>query len=169
MLKYLLLLGVVLSLQSACKSSGEMVSTYEEEHVNMQNPWTRIDFKPSKEMILPNGYTTYVLDTALFNKQLQMGKAHIPMEDGEMTIYDVKNSNTMSAELQAKFPNIKSYVGNSTINTLCQARIDQKNMEFKISILCNNGTTYLQELYDLGIYFIYNKKDLPAGVGTVKE
>lgn len=169
MLKYFLSFGLLIGVLGACKSAGSSVTAPKQVIENMQNPWLQIDFKPSKELILPNGYTTYILDTALLSKQLQNGKALIPMQNGETISYDIENSKTMSAELQAKFPNIKSYLGNSPENALCQARIDQKNMEFKISILCNNGTVYLQELYDLGIYFIYNKKDLPTGVGTVKE
>lgn len=143
--------------------------TLAKEEPSLKVAWTRVDFKPAKDLVLPDAYTTYTLNTAVFKKQLFMGEIELPAFDGSIAAYKVKDSGTMSPELQAKFPNIKSYSGYDVKNKLCQSRVDQKEDKFKIVVLCNDKTFYIQDLYDLGLYFIYNKKDLPEGVGTVKE
>lgn len=75
----------------------------------------------------------------------------------------------MSPELQAKFPNIRSYEGVGKYHSFCQCRIDQKNKSFTIAIFCNDASYYIKELNTEGIYFFYAKHDLPEGVGHIKE
>lgn len=156
------MLAIVCGL-SACKS------TKVETQTNPGLTWERMDFKPSKEMLLPNGYSTYILNAELFIEELNEGRVSLPMPDGKLAIHQVEDSQTMSPELQAKFPNIRSFNGHDEQNSLCQSRIDQKDDSFKTVIFCNDATIYIQDLHDLGLYFVYYKKDLPEGVGTVKE
>ncbi len=167
-MKYALLALITVVLFS-CKSSKELKSSKEEMVETFQNTWEKVNFKPEKGLVLPLEYSTYILHAESFKTQLIEGTVEIPNEDGSLSSYQVKDSGTMSPGLQEKFPNIRTYVGNNPDNTLCQARIDQKDMDFKITLLCNDATIYVQQLHDLGIYFIYNKSNLPNGVGTVKE
>ncbi len=161
-MKYLTILTIIAGL-FGCKST--KIEKQTESHIT----WEKVDFKPNKEMILPNAYSTFTLQAENFTSQLKSGKIELPMPNGELSSHLVEDSQTMSEELQAKYPNIRSYKGYNEANSLCQSRIDQKDESFKIVIFCNDASIYIQDLNDLGLYFVYYKKDLPEGVGTVKE
>lgn len=155
----------------SCKTNKTIneVQVTEYESISTNNPWTKIDIKLNDNLVLPTKYSTYRLNSNLFDQQLKIGMAQLPFLNSEMHIYEVENSNTMSIELQKKFPNIKSYKGFDTKNSLCTCRIDQLDLNFKITILCNDATFYVTDLFDDEIYFFYNKKDLPEGVGQINE
>lgn len=161
-MKYIVVIIILCSI-TACKS-GEAIKSIDEPVT-----WEKANFKPSKDLILPHGYSTYLLNTSSFIEHLNAGEVQLPMPNGEFTLHTVEDSQTMSEELQAKFPNIRSFKGVDQQNNLCQSRVDQKDTTFKIVIYCNDATIYIQDLHDLGLYFVYYKKDLPEGVGTVKE
>jgi hypothetical protein len=148
----------------ACKSTKIEEKTIEDSMV-----WTPTDIKPDKALLMPNAYTAYALNIEVFKEQLQNGEVDIPMPDGSMSRHKVEDSQTMSPELQAKFPQIRSFKGYDLNNTVCQSRIDQKNDLIKCVVYCNDSTIYIQDLHDLGLHFVFYKKDLPDGVGTVNE
>ena len=131
--------------------------------------WSAVSLNLSQELILPNAYRSYKLNSENFSNFLEQGLVPIPMPDGNVVMYKVEDSKVMSEELQAKFPNIRSFKGYEENNTLCQSRIDQINHTFKIVVFCNDATIYIEDLYDLGLYFVYYKNDLPEGTGTIKE
>jgi hypothetical protein len=162
-LKYISIIFLLLAV-SACRT--KTVTT--DEPIS-KVAWIRVDFKPAKDLIFPNAYNSYTLNTEVFKQELLAGEIELPSLDGKVNSYKVKDSGTMSEALQAKFASIRSYSGYDVRNSLCQLRVDQKEDIFKIVVLCNDKTFYIQGLYDLGLYFIYDKKDLPEGVGTVKE
>ena len=162
-MKYISIILILLAV-NACRTQ-----TVTKEEPISKVAWTRVDFKPAKELVFPNAYTSYSLNTEVFKQQLETGEIELPALDGSIARYKVKDSGTISPELQAKFPSIKSYAGYDLQDGLCQPRIDQKEDNFKIVVLCNDKTFYIQDLYKHGLYFIYDKKDLPEGVGTVKE
>ena len=162
-MKYILLI-LISGLLLACRSN----------KIAQENPkesilWTKTDFKPSKDLVMPNAYTSYFLNVDLFKEQLQAGEVNLPMPDGSMSKHKVEDSQTMSAELQLKYPQIRSYRGYDLNQSVCQSRIDQKNETIKCVVYCNDATIYIQELHDLGLYFVFLKNDLPQGVGTVNE
>lgn len=162
-MKYLLHISMVLVL-FACKST-----KVEESHTEDVQVWTQMDIKPDKALLMPNAYTAYALNVEGFKVQLQNGEVDIPMPDGSMSRHKVEDSQTMSPELQAKYPQIRSYKGYDMNNTICQSRIDQKNDLIKFVVYCNDATIFIQDLHDLGLHFVFYKKDLPGGVGTVNE
>lgn len=138
------------------------------ENANSAEVWTRQDYRPTKDIQLPNAYETYILNTELFQKQLNDGKVILPLDNGTFW-FEVKESNTISVEMRQKFPQLNSYKGIQTDNKLCQCTIDKKDATYNIAVFCNNKTIYLKDLFKNGIYFVYNKKDVPEGVGTVNE
>ena len=76
-------------------------------------------------------FSNSLLQTDLFEETLKFGQVTLPSETGFLNACTVKRSAVMSPELQAKFPNIRSYEGTGMFNPLCQCRIDQKNNEKK--------------------------------------
>lgn len=161
-LRYLLIL-IVLSGLNACKS-GKIDRKSESDLI-----WSAVSINLSQELVLPNAYRTYKLNSENFSSLLKQGLVPLPRPDGSIAMYKIEDSKVMSEELQAKFPNINSYKGYEENNTLCQSRIDQINHTFKIVVFCNDATIYVEDLYDLGLYFVYYKNDLPEGIGTIKE
>lgn len=161
-MRYLLIL-IVLSGLIGCKS----VKLDRKSKSNLI--WSAVNLNHSQELILPNSYRTFKLNSENFSSLLKQGLVPLPMPDGNITMHKIKDSKVMSEELQAKFPNISSFKGYDENNTLCQSRIDQINCTLKIVVFCNNATIYIEDLYDLGIYFVYYKNDLPEGTGTIKE
>lgn len=162
-MKYLAYILITVAL-FACKST-----KLEEKSEEVPMVWTPMDIKPDKVLLMPKAYSAYALDIEAFKAQLQAGEIDIPMPDGSLSRHQVEDSQTMSPELQAKFPEIRSYKGYDINNTLCQSRIDQKNELIKLVVYCNDATIFIQDLHDLGLHFVFYKKDLPGGVGTVNE
>ena len=161
-MRYLLIL-IVLSGLNACKS-GKLDRKSKSDLI-----WTAVSVNLSQELILPNAYQTYKLDSENFSRLFEQGTVPLPMPEGNLVMHKIEDSKVMSEELQAKFPDISSYKGYEENNTLCQSRIDQINHTFKIVVFCNDATIYIEDLYDLGLYFVYYKSDLPEGTGIIKE
>ena len=160
-MRFLYLL-IIIALATSCK-------TTKKSQEKLSETWTLQDFKAEKEQILPLVYATYALNKEQFSEQLVTGKIQLPQADNSLAYFQVENSLTMSEALQEKFPQLKSFKGVQLNNTLCQCRIDQNELDFKITILCNDASFYINDLYENGIYFFYNKQDLPEGVGHIKE
>jgi len=136
---------------------------------NSKSVWTFKEYKATTNQILPLKYTCYTLNKKAFDKQLIAGKINLPLADNTFAYFQVENSQTMSEALQDKFPQLKSYKGVQENNTLCKCRVDQNNLDFTITIFCNDATYYISDLYKNNNYFFYNKKDLPNGVGQINE
>ena len=161
-MRYLLIL-IVLTGLNACKS-GKLDSKSKSNLI-----WEAVNLNLNQDLILPSAFRTYKLDSENFSSLFDQGIVPLPMPDGSIVMHKVEDSKVMSEELQVKFPTISSYKGYESNNTLCQSRIDQINRAFKIVIFCNDATIYIEDLHDLGLYFVYYKKDLPEGTGTLKE
>lgn len=146
----------------SCKTTKTNIDSFE-------NTWTQIDSKIEKDKLQPKVYASYQLKKEAFSKQLASGLIYLPIEKNSYAVFEVENSNTMSDALQEKYPQLKSYKGIQQSNSLCQCRIDQNELNFSITILCNDATFYINDLYKDGIFYFYNKKDLPAGVGQINE
>lgn len=131
--------------------------------------WQQVNYKPEKGAILPAEYATYVLNVELFSKALQSGNIELPNLNNGFSVYFIKRSATMSQALQEKYPNIRSYEGQEAHQDQNQVRIDQKNDSFKIAILASWGSYFIQELETPGIYYFYNKADLPENTGLINE
>ncbi|MEZ4916163.1 MAG: hypothetical protein R2836_04170 [Chitinophagales bacterium] len=154
----------------SCNHSKQSSSSETKEEITPQNnnAWTRQDYRPTKDLQLPSAYQTYLLDAEIFQKMLDKGAVELPTENG-MASFSVAESNTMSDEMRKKFPNLNSYKGVDVNNKLCQCTIDKKDTNYSITIFCNDKTLYVKDLFRNEIYFVYNKKDVPPGVGTVNE
>lgn len=156
----------------ACKPSKNSSNTTTTEPTlseeNNSEVWTRQDYRPTKDIQLPNSYETYILNVQNFQNNIDKGKVFLPLDDG-LQLFEVEQSNTISEEMRNKFPNINSYKGIGLSNKLCQCAIDKKDSFYSITVFCNDKTIYVKDLFKNGIYFMYNKKDVPNGVGTVNE
>lgn len=116
-----------------------------------------------------NKFQVFNLNELEFRAALVKNTVSIPNNLGEINFFKVEDSGTMSEELAAKFPNIKSYKGQQTDNSLCDIRIDTKKDKIKIVVFCNEKTYYIDKDKESGLYIVYNKKDAPKGVGSVNE
>lgn len=140
-----------------------------ESNAQLINAWSQVNEAIDDDEIKPDNYFSYTLNENEFSKQLAAGLVYLPITNNQFAVFEVENSSTMTAALQLKFPQLKSYKGVQQNNTLCQCRIDENNLDFKITILCNDATFYVNDLFKNKIYFFYNKQDLPAGVGQINE
>ncbi|MCB9257009.1 MAG: hypothetical protein H6579_07765 [Chitinophagales bacterium] len=150
----------------ACKNQKELTSSELESSAVL---WEHANYKPEKGAILPTNYSTYILNTKLFAQALENGSIELPNYTNTWTSYQVKRSATMSESLQEKFPNIRSYEGQELKQKQNQVRIDQKNDSFKIVVYTSSGTYFIQELETSGIYYFFNKADLPENTGLINE
>lgn len=116
-----------------------------------------------------NTYPVFKLNEDLFLKALENGSVIIPDDLGNLNSFTIEESKTMSAELAEKFPNIKSYKGKQIDNSLCRPRVETNKTKIKISVLCNDKTYFIDKDKELGLFIVYNKQNVPLGIGNVNE
>jgi hypothetical protein len=160
-MKYFLIFSFFVIASSACNNSKNVTST-------KTNPyWKQVTSEET-----PYKYSAFVifrLDEKAFLEALENGTVTLPDDLGNLNYFTIEESNTMSAELAEKFPDIKSYKGTQIDNSLCKPRIEKSKTKIKISVLCNDKTYFIDKDKDLGFYILYNKENAPKGTGTVNE
>ncbi len=85
----------------------------------------------------------------------------IPLPDNTNITFRVVESPVMADELAAKYPEIKTYLGQGTENANARVRFDVTPQGFHAIIFSTNGTVYIDP-YSLGeteFYISYYKKD----------
>lgn len=138
-----------------------------------QNTWTKFHGKnienPRERTNTPTDYQLMKLNTEQINQQLSNAPANnqanaginvkFPNAEGTFDTYKVVESSTMHADLQAKYPEIKSYSG---------YKIDDPSTKIKFSvspyfglnavIRSNSGLKYIDSYsQDNQVYMIYNR------------
>jgi len=96
----------------------------------------------------------------------------LPMPDGTVDEFQIKESVVMSARLAEKFPNIKTFVGTSIKNTSTSVRFDVSPSGFHAMMFTPKGTVYIDPVYrtNKGEYQSYYKRDfLPGHKGVFQE
>ena len=125
------------------------------------NIWQQIDDanlskRPIKRVTIPDSYSTFrlnkvALETILTTAPQEMytiGENSdiiltLPMPDGTFQRFAIKESPIMEAELAAKFPEIKTYLGQGIDNPTATARFDTTQHGFHAMILSDQGTVYV--------------------------
>ena len=69
---------------------------------------------------------------------------NLPMPDGNFSRFRIKESPIMQSGLAAKFPNIRTYIGQGIDDPTATTRFDMTQNGFRAIVLSKNGTTYLE-------------------------
>jgi PKD repeat protein/subtilisin-like proprotein convertase family protein len=150
-----------------------------------QNIWQKIDLKTSqlnsKNNIADNAQSsTFELDLKAFkalasNAPLRFSEESknqaifldFPNPDGNLASYQIVEAPTLSPELGAKYPEIKSYAGYNTLNPADYLRFDISPRGLHAMILSSEGSTVIINPLNnnnTDIYQVFYKKD---AVGTL--
>jgi len=111
--------------------------------------------------LLPKEYLTLELNSTLLEEKLNESKApQVTLPTLEQTFITVRleDSRTMSPGLAAKFPNIKSFMGEQIDNSITKVRIDKNSSGFFAMIVAEGQTFFINPLEKgSSVYIIYDK------------
>ena len=141
---------------------------------------TTLDDASKKELVFrktePNKAGFYQLDINALKAKLQAapnrdtfsGTSNViidfPTADGTFEPFRVKEAPIMEEALQYKYPNIRTYIGESinTPGTVIRFSITPQGLH-TMSMSNNNGTQFIDPFSkNSNEYIVYNKKDLPV-------
>ncbi len=141
--------------------------------------WKRIS-EPSdarlqaERIIIPNKYSVFSLDvpfikaavaTAFKDSYFDADKkgiiAEIPMPDGSLQHFSIVETEVMSTQLAAKFPQIKTYAGLGIEDKYATLRMDITQKGFHGMILSPHGDVFIEpfSLHTTQYYISYYRKD----------
>jgi hypothetical protein len=143
-----------------------------------QNYWTKSTTIPQENLaqrwVKPAQFSLYNVnleklktDLSSVPQRFSADESHritLPTHDGKFKEYTVQEASIMAPELQAQFPEIRSYVGWDTENKQNSVRFSV-TPEYGISIMYFNGSevSYLDKFTaDNSKYIFYKRGDLPA-------
>ena len=147
-----------------------------------QNIWrdvseTSIDSGTSRQ-IIPNQYRTISADLALLDDFLASAPVEngadegaavvlsLPLPDGTFGRFHIQEYAMMEAELTAKFPEIKTYLGQGVDDPTAVAYLDLTPAGFHGMILSSSDTIYIDPYSqeDISHYISYYKRDYDPGI-----
>lgn len=146
-----------------------------------QNFWTNyngVKVEAERERnVIPNDYKLMRLNVDGIQQQLLNAPARnqangisikVPTAEGKYETFIVNEASVMHPDLQAKYPNIKSYVGQSTENLNSTIRFSiSPFFGFNAIIRSNEGVSYIDSYnMDNNIYMVYSRDDLDNHVHT---
>lgn len=126
--------------------------------------------------VVPQVYRTLQLDRSALETQLKSvppefgvpmeisSEFEIPLPDGKFARFHLQESPIMEPELAAKFPEIKTYVGQGIDDPTATMRMDLTPRGFHAIILSAEGQVYIDPYWrdDDSVYVSYFKKDFMA-------
>lgn len=124
--------------------------------------------------IIPQTYRTLELDLQEFTSMINQSphenftrvkdsqfKIDLPLPDNSFATFKIVQSPVMAEELQIKYPQIRTYLGQGISNKAFGVRFDVTPAGFHAIIFSNSGTVYIDP-YSIGetrYYISYYKKD----------
>ena len=144
------------------------------------SPWTKITKNSvSQNRVLPQEYnplksTYYQLDMEILKSKLEnvpervsgiQSKALLdfPNADGSMEVFRIMEYSVMHPELQAKFPDIRSYVGYSlnNVSTVIYFSISPDGLH-TMTMSLDKGTEFINPYATGGAYEAFSRQDIPV-------
>lgn len=117
---------------------------------------------------IPSTYRLLTLDVpaleAILNDTTSQEKCiDIPLKAGGFECFEIKPAVVMHPELAAKFPNIQTFAGYSTLNARSTLRLVWTGEIFHAIMFMEGATSFLDQVESEGksYYICYNWKDLP--------
>ena len=138
--------------------------------------WTSVDENSFPEkgnrQIIPTKYQTFQLDIPNIQEEFDkipleynIGNTRhqlsLPMPDGSLEKFEVVESTVMEAGLAAKFPNIKTYLGQGVDNPRASVRLSWTHKGFHAMVISDKGRVFIDpySTQDKEHYIVYYKKD----------
>ena len=133
-------------------------------------------------LILPSRYRTFELDRSRLQQRLALaplernpGASHGPLEislprpDGRYESFRVVESPIMEAALAAKYPQLKTYLGQGLEDPSATLRFDLTHRGFHAQVISAEGSWYVDPFQqeDLDHYIVYRKLDHRHGERAV--
>ncbi len=142
-----------------------------------QNAWSQFNQKnienPRERTNTPNEYQLLKLNTDVINQQLVNAPGRnqntasgvnvkFPNADGTFDIYKVVEASTMHPELQAKYPEIKSFAGYKISDPTTKIRFSTSPyFGFNAVIRSTSGMRYIESYsQDNQVYMMYDRKSV---------
>jgi subtilisin-like proprotein convertase family protein len=165
-MKTVKLLLVFLTFQYTLTAQKQFWTTADEQRIPNQEKLDR--------PIIPQQYLTYSLDFQSIKKHLSNAPLRfptaasseklllsLPLPDGSFQQFRIEEAPTMHADLQAKYPNIRSFAGVGVEDRYATVRLEYSPDGFSAMIL-TVGKTYFIDPYakdNTDFYIVYDKKD----------
>jgi len=140
--------------------------------------WRRLGRAPqnrpaAERWVTPDKFDAVTLDHAAMRAELSHAPMEsvpgfigdglelaLPMPDGGEQHFRVVESSVMAPELAAKFPEIKTYVGQGIDDPMANVRLDLTPAGFHAQILSPHGAVYIDPHFrDKSVYASYYKRD----------
>lgn len=125
-----------------------------------------------ERVIIPQTYKTYALDLNGLSTAVQSAQSRIstrssqitvsfPLLDGKVETFSIFDSEVMHPDLQAKYPQIRSYFGISQVNPLNKVYFTITSQGFR-GIIKGEKTIYMDPYAkgDMTNYIVYDRSDL---------
>lgn len=140
------------------------------------NYWTAVNESSFLEkgirQIIPSKYKTFQLDISSIQEEfdkipLEYNAAKathqltLPMPDGRFEAFELVETSIMEAGLAAKFPNIKTYLGQGIDNPRASVRLSWTHKGFHAMVISDKGRVFIDPYatQDQEHYIVYYKKD----------
>lgn len=120
----------------------------------------------------PSSFQAWQLNMDQWKKELGMMKeprsksdtVMLPQNDGTLKAYSIRMANTMSPELQAKFPNIRAWSGKALDGSGLRVKLNIDDKSFRAMIQVEGGFVLVEPAFkdSQEWYMAFRKNDLPA-------
>ncbi len=143
-----------------------------------QNYWSKVNVLPKKELatrdLKPTKFSVYQVDLDKIKADLSVASKRssgvqgkivtFPTTDGKFKNYVVQEASVMESELQAKYPDLKSYVGYEKGNAHSSIRFSVTPTQgISVMYFDNAEVSYLDSFTkDNSTYMLYERNDMPT-------
>ena len=131
-----------------------------------QNAWQSIPaqaYQPGNNQVTPDHFALFQLDAAAIQQQMQAPSKilRLPLPDGRMESFRLREVPVLAPELAAKFPLIKTYAAEGIDQPAAQARIEWTYSGFHAYLAHPRGEIEIEPSGNNGQYWSYFVADIP--------